>query len=196
MKVLLICWCFSVKAEIFSQPGIWISGFWGNKGVLSRERGRCLTQSKMNQVELSQTNTGGDKIYGSWQGSKWKAHPKAVAGGEKEPWLNPEVLRSNSWVIQMPHPKREDVCSSRGGCRDWQSCSVSSRGSALLWGIHSFSFLYNPWQQRETLRVFIAALMDGGVRSLCTPELIFCIPSCSKCLFRVWLMWLCFIFAQ
>lgn len=139
VKVLIMWWCFPVKAEIFSQSRIRICGFWGNKGVLSSERGKCSTQRKMSQVELSQTNTGGDTIYGQLTRQQVEGpsfgHLKAVAGGAEEPWFNPGTLGNLYCVVQITLPKWEEDSSSRGGCRDWQSCCVSSRGSALVWGI-------------------------------------------------------------
>lgn len=64
--------------------------------------------------------------------------------------------------------------------------AVSAAGAQLLFGEFMASVFFTTLgSRRETLRVFIAALMDSGVRSLCTPELIFCILRSSICLFRV-----------
>lgn len=158
--------------------------------MLSGERGRCSMQGNMNQVGLSQINTGGDKIYG--QLTRQQVEGKALVtqrlwqGVKMSLDLTQRVGEAIIGLFKWPGPNEEMFPAAAEAAAGTGRAAVSAAGAQLLFGECTASVFFTALgSRRETLRMFIAALMDGGVRSFCTPELIFCILRSSKCLFRL-----------
>lgn len=196
------------KAEILSWPGIWVFGFGGGRaerraGMLSNGRGRCVTERQMNKVKHLQIalNSGGDRFTGSWQGTKWKVKlqshgfQQTFAVDKKEPRFNPESLRSCCVCYSnylLPNPKLFPAVGTAetGG-------AAGSAGPERLFGEFMALVFFTAFgSRRETLSVFIAALLDDRMRSLFALELMFTILRYSNRLFMIWLMCPSFIFAE